>query len=101
MEGSPPADALDDFLRRNGQAAEAVGSVRYESDAERASMVFRRSLYVVQDVREGDRFTPENVRSIRPGYGLSPRYWDEVIERTATRDIAYGTALEREMVSGL
>ncbi len=59
--------------------------------AEEGSATFRRSLYVVADVRAGDLLTPKNVRSIRPGFGLSPRYASVVIGRRAAQDAAKGT----------
>ncbi|WP_286742507.1 SAF domain-containing protein, partial [Pseudoalteromonas sp. UBA2102] len=60
-------------------------------------MVFRRSLYVVKDVAEGELFTHENVRSIRPGYGLAPKHLKEVIGKRAVIDITKGTALANEL----
>jgi pseudaminic acid synthase len=64
------------------------------SIAEEGNIVFRRSLYVVRDVAAGEELTNENVRSIRPGFGLSPRYLSLVIGRAATCDIARGTPLD-------
>jgi N-acetylneuraminate synthase len=76
-------------------AEKALGEVRYEvTEREQASRVFRRSLFVVQDVKAGEAFTDENVRSIRPGYGLHTRYLDQVLERKAVRDVARGTPLD-------
>ncbi|MFH4589087.1 SAF domain-containing protein, partial [Vibrio alginolyticus] len=54
---------------------------------------FRRSLYIVKDIKEGEILTPEHVRSIRPGFGLAPKYYDEVIGSVAKQDIPRGTAL--------
>ena len=77
----------------------AMGRAEYgTSHAEQASQVFRRSLFVVKDVKAGERFTPESVRSIRPGNGLHTRHLDEVIGRAATRDIARGTPLSWDLV---
>ncbi|WP_286741996.1 SAF domain-containing protein, partial [Pseudoalteromonas sp. UBA2102] len=61
-------------------------------------MVFRRSLYVVKDVAEGELFTHENVRSIRPGYGLAPKHLCDVIGKIASSSIPSGTALSHELV---
>ena len=72
----------------------ALGRVDYRVTKEEAkSKVFRRSLFVVQDVSAGEASTEQNVRSIRPGYGLHTRYLDEVLGRRAARDIARGTPL--------
>jgi len=79
----------------------AVGSVQYEvTQQEVASRMFRRSLFVVEDVKAGAEFTPENVRSIRPGFGLHPRHLPEVLGRRAVRDIKRGTPLSWDMVGG-
>lgn len=61
--------------------------------AEAKSRVFRRSLFVVRDVRRGERFTPENLRSIRPGDGLAPKHLPRLLGRRASRDLRRGTAL--------
>lgn len=58
-----------------------------------------RSLFVVKDIKAGEKLTPENVRSIRPGYGLHTMYYEEVLGKTAVRDIAMGTPLAWEMFS--
>lgn len=79
----------------------ALGHISYGvSENERRSRVFRRSLFVVRDVQAGEVFSTENVRSIRPGHGLLPRYLDEVLERRATCDIARGTPLDWSLVGG-
>jgi N-acetylneuraminate synthase len=80
-------------------AEQALGRVSYDvTPQEMSSRVFRRSLFVVQDVAQGEVFTPQNVRSIRPGYGLHPRYLDEVLGRRASRDISRGTPLQWALV---
>lgn len=82
------------------EAERSLGSVHFGvSDHEASSRVFRRSLFVVQDVKRGDRFTPENVRSIRPGHGLHTRHLPEVLGKQASRDIERGTPLSWELVS--
>ena len=78
-------------------AWQALGKVNYErTEAEKGNVKFRRSLYVVKDVAEGEVFTPDNVRSIRPGFGLAPKFYDEVIGSVAKQDIPRGTALKSE-----
>jgi N-acetylneuraminate synthase/pseudaminic acid synthase len=58
-----------------------------------------RSLFAVRDIAAGEAFTPENIRSIRPAAGLPPQYYDEVLGKTATRDVPYGTPLEWGMMN--
>jgi N-acetylneuraminate synthase len=82
-------------------AEQALGGVSYGGGpAEEGSKAFRRSLFIVQDVRAGEAFTPANVRSIRPGYGLHTRHLEQVMGRVAARDVARGTPLAWELVSG-
>ncbi|MBE1237330.1 pseudaminic acid synthase [Phaeovibrio sulfidiphilus] len=80
-------------------AEAALGTVSYDrTKAEQGSVVFRRSLFVVADVRAGEPFTAQNVRSIRPGHGLHTRHYDEVLGRRARCDIARGTPLSRDLI---
>jgi N-acetylneuraminate synthase len=67
---------------------------------ETASLAFRRSLFVVRDVRAGERLTADNVRSVRPAHGLHPRFLSRVLGRTAAVDVAAGTPLAWSMVVG-
>lgn len=76
-------------------AEKALGRVTYEvTEKELASRVFRRSLFVVENMKAGDAFTDKNMRAIRPGYGLSPKYYEYIIGRFAARDIIAGTPLD-------
>ncbi|HEV2150421.1 MAG TPA: pseudaminic acid synthase [Longimicrobiaceae bacterium] len=68
--------------------------------AEEGSTVFRRSLFVVRDVAEGEEFTRESVRSIRPGYGMPPRFLDVVVGKRAARAVERGTPLSWDLVGG-
>jgi len=80
-------------------AERALGEVSFTLSAkERASQVFRRSLFVVEDVKPGDPFTAANVRSIRPGHGLHPRHLMEVLGKSASQGIKRGTPLSWEYV---
>jgi len=75
--------------------------VNYEVTAREAdNRCFRRSLFAVEDVKAGETFTQENVRSIRPGYGLAPRYLSEILGRRAARDIKRGTPMDWDLVAG-
>jgi pseudaminic acid synthase len=76
-------------------AQEAVGFVDYGvSPREAASREFRRSLFVTRDIAAGERFTHENVRSVRPAAGLPPKYLDQVLGRAANCDLKAGTPLD-------
>lgn len=79
----------------------ALGDVHYgTSESEVLSVVMRRSLFVVEDVKAGQKFSKYNVRSIRPGHGLHTRYLDEVIGRSAVVDIDKGTPLSWDLLVG-
>jgi N-acetylneuraminate synthase len=81
-------------------AERAMGEVRFEVSAQEASSRnLRRSLFVVQDVKQGQVFTAENVRSIRPGCGLHTRHLKEIVGRRALRDIQCGTPVSWDFVS--
>lgn len=77
------------------QAEKALGKPTYElTEKAKDNRKFSRSLFAVKDIKAGELFTEENVRSIRPGYGLHPRYLKEVIGKKAKVDIVVGTPLE-------
>ncbi len=74
-----------------------VGDDRRPSET--GDLRFRRSLFVVRDMAEGNPFTTETVRSIRPGYGLAPKCLPQVLGRPAARDLARGTPLDWDAVA--
>lgn len=77
------------------RAWQALGQVSYgPTEAEKPSLHFRRSLYVVKDIKAGDVLTRENVRAIRPGLGLPTKYLEQVLGKIAKQDVKRGTALE-------
>ena len=77
----------------------ALGMVHYGvSEHEASSRVFRRSLFVVQDVKAGEMLTSDNVRSIRPGHGLHTRHLTEILWKRASRNIERGTPLSLALV---
>lgn len=77
----------------------ALGEPRFAATAHEAgNLQFRRSLFVTEDVRAGEAFTERNVRSIRPGVGLPPRHYHEVLGRQAARDVRRGTPLSWDLV---
>lgn len=83
------------------QAEKAIGSVKYEpSEQEKSSQIFRRSIFCVKNIKRGEKLTSENVRIIRPGYGISPKYYNDILGQTALIDIERGTPLKMEMIGG-
>jgi len=77
----------------------ALGTINYDvTEHEKASRVFRRSLFAVEDIAEGELFTKKNVRSIRPGHGLPPKYLPEILGRKARTEICRGTPLSWDMI---
>ena len=81
-------------------AREAIGNVRYGLTAsEEKSRIFRRSTYVVKDMDEGEVFNESNVRLIRPGLGLEPKYLEMILGRKANKTIKKGTPLAWDLIS--
>lgn len=79
-------------------AREIRGQVCYDlSPSEKASTVFRRSIFAVRDIARGEILTEENIRVIRPAYGLAPKYYPHILGKTALRDISCGEPIGRDM----
>jgi len=90
---------LETLCQQCKDAYAALGTASYKlKPAEQANTQFRRSIYVVKDIKKGELFTTENVRRIRPGYGLEPKYMDQVLGSKAVADIEVGTPLTKEML---
>ncbi|HZG15384.1 MAG TPA: pseudaminic acid synthase [Candidatus Bathyarchaeia archaeon] len=81
------------------RAWQSIGKVTYgPSEAEKASLKFRRSLYVSADMKAGDIFTSDNLRAIRPGYGLPPKYYDFLLGKQVKQDVRKGTPVTWDIV---
>ena len=81
------------------QAERALGQVSYGcTRQEEANVIFRKSVFAVQDIPKGGLLTEENVRVIRPGYGLSPRYFREVLGQAALQEIKKGTPIQFDLI---
>ena len=90
---------LASLVNETSRAWQALGSVTYGVlDEERPSLIFRRSLYVAQDMKAGERFTPETLRIVRPGMGLPPKFYDVLIGRSVAKNVKKGTAVTWELV---
>ena len=93
-----PAE-MAQLVRECRTAALALGAVSYErAEQEQKSLQFRRSLYVVEDMEAGDVFTEKNLRRIRPGMGLSPKYYDIILGKKANCNITRGTAVQWDLI---
>lgn len=92
-------DEFKDMVDKVREVEKALGKVTYGvSEQESTNAGFRRSLFVVKDIAKGEVLTPENVRSIRPAYGLKPKHYKEVIGKKASCDIKRGTPLTFEHI---
>ena len=81
------------------RAWQALGKVSYgPTEKEKKSLIFRRSLYIVQDIKKGDILIRENLRAIRPGLGLAPKYYDILLGKRVTKNIKRGTPITWDMV---
>lgn len=79
---------------------QVMGKIKYgpQTPEEITNLQFRRSLFVVKDIHKGDKFTLQNLRSIRPGYGLAPKYYDQILGQTAAVNIPRGTPLAWKLI---
>ncbi|WKV10367.1 pseudaminic acid synthase [Thermoanaerobacterium sp. CMT5567-10] len=92
-------EEFSQMVRSVREVEKALGDVSYElSDKSMKSREFSRSLFVVKDVKEGEIFTEENVRSIRPGFGLHPKYYKYILGKKAAKDIDKGTPLNWDLI---
>ena len=80
-------------------AEKAMGNVSYQlSEKEKNNKIFRKSIFVVNDIKQGEFLTEKNIRVIRPGHGMAPKYFEDVIGRAAIQDIERGTPLMWNMI---
>lgn len=90
---------MEQLVLETRRAWQAMGQVSYgATESEKKSIIFRRSLYIVQDLKAGDILTKDNVRAIRPGLGLPTKYLDIVLNKALNRDVVKGTALSWDLI---
>ena len=93
-------DEMKSLVQESNRAWQALGKISYgASKAEQKSIQFRRSLYIVENLKAGDILTRENVRAIRPGLGLSTKYLEVVLGKAVTTDIPRGTAVSWDLLT--
>jgi pseudaminic acid synthase len=87
-------DELKQLCQNTKIAWQSLGKAGYERKAaEEGNIKFRRSIYAINDIKEGEDFTKENIKRIRPGFGLSPKHWDGLLLSKASCNIARGTPI--------
>jgi N-acetylneuraminate synthase len=92
-------DEMKLLVEETERAWQSIGKVTYGATAdEKKSLQFRRSLYIAEDMKAGDELTSENLRSIRPGYGLPPKFYDSLIGKHVNIDTKKGTPMKWELV---
>jgi pseudaminic acid synthase len=94
-------DEFAALVVETGRAWQSLGSVSYgPTEAEKPSLIFRRSIYVAMDLKAGDVLTPENLRCVRPGFGLAPKFYEMLIGRRVSRDVKMGSPIQWDLVGG-
>ena len=87
------------MVREAKHAWQALGRVAYgPTEKEQKSLVFRRSLYITQDMEKGDVLSPQNLRSIRPGMGLPPKFYDQLLGKKINQQVKRGTPLSWDLL---
>lgn len=104
-DGGPDAafslepDELKAMVKSIREIEKALGTVTYDlTDKMKDSRSFSRSLFAVRDIKKGEDFTVSNVKSIRPGYGMHTRYYNDIIGKTAKEDIIKGTPMDWKLI---
>ena len=93
-------DGLRELCSSTKTAWQALGKVNYErTEAEKGNVKFRRSLYYVRALRAGDTITKDDIRSVRPGFGLPPKYYDQLIGSTVLKSVEENTPVTSESVN--
>ena len=87
-------DEMQSLVVETERAWQSLGQVAYgPREAEKPSLAHRRSIYIAQDVKQGDVLTRENLRCVRPGLGLPPKFYEELLGRRVNRDARMGTPM--------
>lgn len=87
------------LVKESERAWQSLGKIAYgPTNSEKASLKHRRSLYITRDLTAGTLLTPENIRAIRPGLGLPPKYYETVLGKRVNRDVKRGTPLSWEII---
>ena len=92
-------EEFSQMVRDIRQAEKAIGKVSYGATRqEESNVIFRRSIFCVEDIEAGEVLTEKNIRVIRPGYGMEPKFYDEILGQKALRKIKRGTPIRQSMI---
>ena len=84
------------------QAEKAIGKITYgTTEQEKNSICFRRSIFVTKDIKAGEKFTEDNIKIIRPGYGLAPKHYNDILNKVSNKHLKKGQPLSFNVVSEL
>jgi sialic acid synthase SpsE len=87
------------LVEETERAWQALGQIKYgPTEKEKPSLKHRRSLYISEDMKNGDVFIPQNMRSVRPGLGLAPKYYETVLGKRVNRDVKKGTPVSWDLI---
>ena len=93
-------EEMQQLVIETERAWTSLGKISYGiTEAEKKSLMFRRSLYISQEMKKGDVLTPESLRTIRPGLGLAPKYYDALLGKTINQDVKIGTPMSWEILA--
>jgi pseudaminic acid synthase len=92
-------DEFSDMVKAVRQAEKSIGSVNYNlTESQKKSRNFSRSIYVVEDIKKGEKLTQKNIRSVRPGFGLHPRYLEQIIGKKVNADLKKGQRMDLKFI---
>ncbi len=104
-DGGPDAafslekNELRELVKAVRNTEKALGKVSYKiENKENENRVFKRSIYIIKDIKKGDKFTQKNIGVIRPGYGMHPRYYENILGKTSTKNLKGGTAMRKRFI---
>lgn len=92
-------DEMKALVMETEKAWQAMGNITYgPTEKEKASLKFRRSIYVSKDIVAGELYTKDNIKVVRPGFGLEPKYYEQILNTVSTKSISKGTPLSFEFL---
>ncbi|MBC98976.1 MAG: pseudaminic acid synthase [Halobacteriovoraceae bacterium] len=92
---------LKKLVKETSTAFSSLGCANYDrKSSEKENIVFRRSIYFTKDLKKGDEITKENIRRIRPGFGIAPKFYNEILGQVVNKDISKGTPVHWDDING-